>query len=210
VFVWRQGIDTDRFRPRDRSEARRRLGLPGDRPVLAWVGRLVPVKGIDVLLDACARLSDTPFHLALVGDGPLRTALEARARASGLAEKVAFVGARDHSELADWYSAADWTLLPSRSEGLPNVLRESLSCGTPFIASDVGGISEIVGDSGSRLVPAEDPAALAGAIRAAVTGPVPRPALRPESWADSAAVLVEILDELRSRAPVPRVLEAVA
>lgn len=198
AFVWRQGLDTTKFYLRDKVEARRRLGLPDDRPLLVWVGRLVPVKGLDVLLDACGRLrtDGPPFRVMLVGDGPLRPALEAQARTLGLAEVVTFVGARDHTELPDWYAAADWTLLPSRSEGLPNVLRESLACGTPFIASDVGGVSEIVGDSGSRLVPPGDSAAWAAAIRAALAGPAPRPNVRPASWDESAAALVDVLQSV--------------
>src|SRR5688572_18392821 len=191
VFVWRQGLDTARFTPRGRAAARQRLGLPDDRLVFVWVGRLVPVKGLDVLIDACSRLRDLPFRLFLVGDGPLRADLAARVQAAGLADTVKFVGARDHTELPDWYSAADWTLLPSRSEGLPNVLRESLACGTPFIASDVGGVSEIVGDSGSRLVRPGAPAAWADAIRAALAGPAPQPQTRPASWDESADALVD-------------------
>ena len=196
VTVWRQGLDTARFNPRGRADARRRLGLPDDRPVLVWVGRLVPVKGLDVLIEALGRMRDVPLRLALVGDGPLRPVLEARVQAARLTDTVCFVGARDHVELPDWYSAADWTLLPSRSEGLPNVLRESLACGTPFIASDVGGVSEIVGDSGSRLVRPGDVAAWAGAIRAGLAGPAPRPQTRPASWDESAAALVEIMEAL--------------
>jgi glycosyltransferase involved in cell wall biosynthesis len=164
-----------------------------------WVGRLAPEKGLDVLIDACAHLRSggLGFRVFLVGDGPLRPALEARAAAAGLAQTVSFVGPRTHAELPDWYAAADWTLLPSRSEGLPNVLRESLACGTPFIASNVGGVSEIVGDSGSRLVQPDDPAALAGAIRSALaSAPVPRPVIRPADWAESATALVDIVSEL--------------
>ena len=88
----------------------------------------------------------------------------ARSEARGLSTYVTFVGPKTHDELPDWYRAADLTVLPSRSEGLPNVLRESLACGTPFVASDVGGIREIADRSSSLLVSSEDPASLADAI----------------------------------------------
>src|SRR5207244_6384979 len=119
----------------------------------------------DVLLDACAALRHRrPVRLYLVGDGPLRGRLEKAAGALGLADVVSFVGPRLHDELPDWYRAADLTVLPSRSEGLPNVLRESLACGTPFVASRVGGIPDIAEVPAHRLVSPDDPGALADAI----------------------------------------------
>lgn len=200
AFVWRQGIDTARFHPGDRNEARRRLGIAGDRPVLVWVGRMVPVKGLDILLDACGLLRErgTTFRLCLVGDGPLRDSLKARAAALGLDDSVHFSGPCGHDGLGNWYRAADWMVLPSRSEGLPNVLRESLACGTPFIASRVGGVHEIAGEGGNKLVPPENPRALAEAIQSALTeersGTWEGPRLA--SWEESADALVEVLESL--------------
>lgn len=165
-----RGVDTDRFCPGDAGAARHRLGIPADGPVLLWVGRMVPVKGLDVLLAACSRLKDqeVAFRLYLVGDGPLRKALEAETRTRGLAATVSFAGSVLHEDLADWYRAADLTVLPSRSEGVPNVLRESAACGTPFVATRVGGIAEVAEPDRDRLVAPEDPEALAGAIAASL------------------------------------------
>jgi peptidoglycan/xylan/chitin deacetylase (PgdA/CDA1 family)/glycosyltransferase involved in cell wall biosynthesis len=200
VHVWRQGVDTSRFSPGDRGEARRRLGVPADRRVLLWVGRMHPVKGLDVLLDACARLRarNTPFHLYLVGDGQVRGALEAQASGSGLGSAVTFVGEQTHERVPDWYRAADLTVLPSWSEGLPNTLRESLACGTPFVASRVGGIHEIADGPRNRLVPPGEPAALADAIDQGLrerhgfgtAGP------SAQGWEESARSLVGILAPL--------------
>ena len=163
VHVWARGIDTSLFTSGDRLQARRRLGIPVMRPSLVWVGRMVPVKGLDVLLESCALLRDrgVDYHLYLVGDGPLRRQLMARTEAHCLSAHITFVGPKLHEELPDWYRAADLTVLPSRSEGLPNVLRESLACGTPFVASDVGGIHQIADPDSSLLVPSEDPLSLA-------------------------------------------------
>ena len=170
VHVWRQGIDCGRFRPGSRLLARQRVGIPARESALLWVGRMHPVKGLDVLLESLALVQSrgVDCHLYLVGDGPLRRELVSQAEALGITARVRFVGPKLHDELPDWYRAADLTVLPSRSEGLPNVLRESLACGTPFVASNVGGISEIADPGSSLLVPPEDPASLADAIAQAL------------------------------------------
>jgi glycosyltransferase involved in cell wall biosynthesis/peptidoglycan/xylan/chitin deacetylase (PgdA/CDA1 family) len=198
VHTWSQGVDTDRFRPGDRAEARRRLGIPAEGKVLLWVGRMHPVKALDVLLAACARLRDrgAGFRLYLVGDGPLRNSLEADSRSRGLSEVVRFVGSQLHTQLPDWYRAADVTVLPSWSEGLPNVLRESLASGTPFVASNVGGIPEIAQGAPDCLVPPGDPDALAGALARALDRPPACPPSRSLSWARSAEALLDIIRPL--------------
>jgi peptidoglycan/xylan/chitin deacetylase (PgdA/CDA1 family) len=153
VHVVYRGIDAERFSLGDRAEARRRLGLAAEGRVLLWVGRMVPVKGLDVLLEACTllRARGVEFRLYLVGDGPQRPALEAASAARGLTGMITFAGAVAHDRLPDWYRAADLFVLPSHSEGVPNVLREALACGTPFVASQVGGIPELAA-SGANSV----------------------------------------------------------
>jgi teichuronic acid biosynthesis glycosyltransferase TuaC len=198
VHVWHQGIDASRFRPGDRKLARQQLGIPSVGRIMIWVGRMVPVKGLDILLDSCALLRDrgVEYHLYFVGDGPLRADLVARTEARRLAAHVTFTGPKLHDELADWYRAADLTVLPSRSEGLPNVLRESLACGTPFVATNVGGISEIAVSGSSVLVPAEDRSSLADAIEKALSRwgrNEPLISVSVQSWEESANAFVEIM-----------------
>jgi teichuronic acid biosynthesis glycosyltransferase TuaC len=198
VHVWRQGIDRDRFHPGDRLLARQRLGIPDSGHVMVWVGRMVPVKGLDVLLQSCAllRARGVDYRLYLVGDGPLHGDLRARTETQGLAAHVRFVGPKLHDELPDWYRAADLTVLPSRSEGLPNVLRESLACGTPFVASDVGGITEIADPRYSLLAAPENAASLADAITQALARWGGKSRAAPpsfQSWEESANSLVEIM-----------------
>lgn len=212
AHVWRQGVDTDVFFPGDKAAARRRLGLEDAPPVLLWVGRMEPVKGLDVLLTACKLLADelVAFRLCLVGDGGLRRELTSQAEALGVRNRVTFAGAAPPERLGDWYRAADLTVLPSRSEGLPNVLRESVACGTPFVASDVGGIREIAEPPLDRLVPKEDPRALADAIRAALAAANhPARRLTPPSWSDSAERFCDLLAAVR-RTPTPLVPAAVS
>ena len=165
THVFDRGVDPQ-FAPGDRRLARTRRGLPLERNILLWVGRMAPVKGLEVLLQACASLRSRQFdfEVVLIGDGPLRKPLEASCHRLGLSERVRFTGALPHGSLPDWYRAADLTVLPSYSEGNPNVLRESLACGTPYVASRVGGVPEISDDPCNQLVPAGDSAQLAEAI----------------------------------------------
>jgi teichuronic acid biosynthesis glycosyltransferase TuaC len=198
VHVWRQGIDGGRFRPGNRLLARQRVGIPAREKALVWVGRMHPVKGLDVLLESLALVQSrgVECHLYLVGDGPLRGELVAQAEALGISARITFVGPKLHDDLPDWYRAADLTVLPSRSEGLPNVLSESLACGTPFVASNVGGIGEIADPGSSLLVPAENHSSLADAIAQALARWGGRnDSIAPlfPTWDESACSLVRIL-----------------
>jgi glycosyltransferase involved in cell wall biosynthesis len=204
VHLWERGVDAC-FVPGDRTEARRRLGVDLVGKLLVWVGRLVPVKGLETLFSACqiALERGEHFRVHLVGDGPLRRRLEADRDARGLREMIVFEGTRDHDHLPDWFRAADLTVLPSWSEGLPNVLRESRACNTPFVASRVGGIPEIAGRS-DRLFEPGDALALADAICESLSELACRPDRvepgRPLSWSESAAALVDILRPLMPEA----------
>jgi glycosyltransferase involved in cell wall biosynthesis len=206
VHVVNQGVDADRFHPGDRAAARRKLGLPDEGPLLLWVGRMAPLKGLEVLVAAAALLRDwgVAFHLHLVGDGPARAAVAADVAARGLAGRVSFAGVRTHDELPDWYRAADLTVLSSHSEGIPNVLRESLACGTPYVSTDVGGVRELSADPTVRLVPPKDPAAFADAVAAGLRDAAAgrRPANESHSWDEAAASLTAVLAPL-VRTPVP-------
>jgi teichuronic acid biosynthesis glycosyltransferase TuaC len=204
VVLWTRGIDPSLFSPGDRGEARRRLAIAPSPPCLVWIGRMVPVKGLDVLIESCAKLRarNVDYQLYLVGDGPSRRELMAKSDSHGLSDQIRFVGQKLQTDLPDWYRAANLTVLPSRSEGLPNVLRESLACGTPFVASDVGGIKEIAHPDHSLLVPPEDPDALALAIEHALSRwgtEQARVHQSFQSWDDSATSLIQILQPLVTR-----------
>jgi teichuronic acid biosynthesis glycosyltransferase TuaC len=163
VVAFERGVDRDTFNPGSPPAARERLGLPCDRPIMIWVGRMVPVKGLDVLLASWPAVARHPARplLILIGDGDQRSSLERQAAEFG--DTVRFVGNLAHNALPDWYRAADCVVLPSRSEGVPNVLLEGLACGTPFVASAVGSVTELT-DLDSAAVPAEDVAALTAAL----------------------------------------------
>lgn len=195
IHVGYRGVDTQTFCPGEQAAARRQLGIDPSTRALLWVGRMVPVKGLNVLLDACAELrrGGSDFTLYLVGDGPLRGALESQAVRVGVAQCVKFVGAVAHHDLPVWFRAADATVLSSLSEGVPNVLRESLACGTPFVASRVGGVHEIADAPGNILVEPGDAGQLADALRRmlASAGQGLRVSAPQKSWDESAAALTD-------------------
>lgn len=145
-----------------RSRARATLGLPDDTPVLGSVANFTPKKDQRTLLEAMTKL-DPAVQLVLIGDGPLRGELERAAVELGVADRVRFLGVRD--DVADLLPAFDLFVLPSLHEGLSVALIEALAAGVPCVASDVGGIPEIVADGDvGRLVPPGDPPRLAEAI----------------------------------------------
>jgi glycosyltransferase involved in cell wall biosynthesis len=196
IEVFSRGVDRQVFSPGDRQAARIELGLPHDRPLLLWVGRMVPVKGLDVLFAAMHESSLAKLRplLLLIGDGPEREQLEREALKLSH-DSVRFIGKVPHHSLADWYRAADLMVLPSRSEGMPNVLLESLACGTGFVASHVGSIAELSSDPERELVPPGNAVALASRLVARLAEPGSRPDLAGNipDVADSAAAMAKIL-----------------
>lgn len=209
-----QGIDAERFNTdKTREQCRRDLGLDADVRHLLWVGRMVPIKALPVLLDAASVLREQGlrFRLHLLGDGPDRPRLERQSEALRLSDFVQFHGAVGHDTLADWYRAADLTVLSSISEGLPNVLRESLACGTPFVTTAVGSVREIADPSYSVMVPVNDSAALALGLQTALAPEYRENAARyrARTWQECAAETATLLSELsagpgRGRSGIPR------
>jgi glycosyltransferase involved in cell wall biosynthesis len=181
VWVVPNGVDLNKFRLMERQEAKRQLGLDDDKRYLLYVGRLVAVKGLDLLLDAFAQLvqNQRDVELVLVGDGAERLVLAQRATTLGIRDKVHFVGAQPHERIVLWMNAGDVFCLPSHKEGLPTVLLESLACGTPVVATFVGGIPEVVADGQvGRLVHSRDPREMAVCIEEVLETPWDRQQLR--------------------------------
>ena len=161
------GVPTARLRAAapTRAAARARLGLPADAFVIAGVGRLVPIKGFDLLVDALPAIAaQVPSARALlIGDGEERAALEARAAALGVGERLSITGAV--TDVEGVLAAADVLAAPSRNEGMGRVLVEAMAIGLPVVGTTVGGIPDVIidGECG-RLVAADDAAALAAAL----------------------------------------------
>ncbi len=145
-----------------RAAQRRAWGVPDGAFAVGLVARLSPVKNHGLLLEAAARL-DGKFHVVLVGDGPSRAALEARARELGLADRVHFAGEVVSSRNQHQYF--DASVLCSTSEGFPNSLIEAMAVARPVVATPVGGVKDALVDGvNGLLVPLDDPAPLAGAL----------------------------------------------
>jgi glycosyltransferase involved in cell wall biosynthesis len=152
-----------------RDTARRALGLSPEETAVGWVGRMIPVKGADILLRALAELGGPQATAILIGDGSERQRLESLSGQLGLGTRVRFTGGIEGG--ARFLPAFDAFVLSSRSEGTPIVLFEAMAAGVPIVASRVGGIPDVVHDDEAVLVPPEDTAALAGALRRVLQAP---------------------------------------
>ncbi len=142
ITVLRNGVDLVTFQPpKDRSALHQEFRL-GEAKMLLSVGGLIPLKGHDLIIRALAGLPG--FQLLIAGEGPQKSALSRLAASVGVQERVEFLGVIGHEKLADYYGAVDATVLASSREGWPNVLLESMACGTPVVATAVGGIPEII------------------------------------------------------------------
>jgi teichuronic acid biosynthesis glycosyltransferase TuaC len=162
VRVLRNGVDLEAFHAGDRDAARLKLGL--GRPTLLSVAGLVELKGHDLMIEALTLLPD--HLLLLAGEGPERSRLERLAARLSVTDRVRFLGLVPHRELASIYSAADALLLASSREGWPNVLLESMACGTPVAATAVGGVPEVVTQpEAGVLISQRTPAGIAAAVR---------------------------------------------
>jgi D-inositol-3-phosphate glycosyltransferase len=187
------GVDTDLFRPGRVTDARRELGLPPG-PLLLYVGRIAPIKGLETLLEAVAtlRAAGHPVRLLVIGGDADEAADGHEAYVRGLAcrrelcEAVTFLGSQPQPALRAYYVAADATVMPSYYESFGMVALEAMACGSPVIASRVGGLATTVRDGVTGvLVPDGDVAALARGIETVLSDPARRRALGAEGvrWA---------------------------
>ena len=171
IRVIPNGIDADRFRPMDRRAAREKLGLPVEGLCVVAVGNLIPAKGQNLLIAALGKLAaQRPLlKLFLIGDGPQKAALVEQVKVLGLNERVLLIDTRPHDELPLWFNAADLSCLASHREGLPNVVLESLACGTPVLATRVGGIPEVLTSPDLGILTEPDAARITAAMEEALT-----------------------------------------
>jgi len=155
ISVIGNGVDVEKFFSVPREEARKKMKLP-DKLVILSIGHLTPNKGFDLLIKAVRNLyaeaNGKDLYLAIVGEGRYRKELERLISSLGLNEYVRLAGEAPHKDLHNWYSVADIFCLVSEDEGWPNVVLESLACGTPVVATPVGGIPEIIRSDGIGLL----------------------------------------------------------
>lgn len=154
--------------PLDRASARRLLNLPADGLIAGWIGRVSREKGVDVFIEALSSLGDRVIRAAILGDGPERVSQEARAEALAPAR---FQWLGSIPDAARYFAAFDVFVMSSRAEGLPMVLLEAMAARVPIVTTRVGGIPDLLSPAEAMLVPPDDPAALAAAIRATIDDP---------------------------------------
>jgi teichuronic acid biosynthesis glycosyltransferase TuaC len=166
VEVITNGIDDDRFKPLAKDDARSLLGVPRDAQIVVSVASLLPAKGLQYLIPAIGRLQPDfkDLRLYIIGEGVFRSKLETLVRTLRLDHKVFLVGSKSNDDLRLWFSASDTTCLPSSREGSPNVILESLACGTPVVATPVGGIPEIIVSEELGILTEQSVPALAASI----------------------------------------------
>jgi glycosyltransferase involved in cell wall biosynthesis len=167
IQVISNGVDVKKFAPLAKEQQRAALGLPQDAKILLYVSRLDQAKGLSYLLMAVQSVlrDEGNCLLVLLGEGPYRARLDQECAELGLENNVRFAGWRPHDEVAQWMGACDLVVQPSLHEGSPLPVYEALACGRPMIASQVGGIPElIISEDYGLLVPPADVAALSKAL----------------------------------------------
>ncbi len=207
IRVIPNGVDVGRFTVGEQAESRRACGLPVDRTVLLTVAAIYAWKGQHQVLETLPALREHYPNLLYVMVGATRAeepsyvpALRRRVAELGLEDHVRFAGPQPHADLGQWFNAANLSVLASRSEGCPNVLLESLACGVPVVATEVGGVPEIIRSGlDGLLAPYGDLPALRAALETALALPWDREALarraREFDWADAVEQALEELHQ---------------
>jgi D-inositol-3-phosphate glycosyltransferase len=214
VEVLPPGVDHGVFSPGSKQAARAALGHPGER-VLLFVGRIQPLKGLDLAVRALAEMEDAT--LWVVGgpsgpDGPSEVAkVRTLAEELGVEERLVFLQPKPHHQLADYYRAADVCVVPSRTESFGLVALEAAACGTPVVASAVGGLRSIVEDGRTGfLVEDRDPLEWATPVALLLDDPELAAAMGAQaaarsgrwSWCITAARLRRLCGDLVERTPL--------
>jgi D-inositol-3-phosphate glycosyltransferase len=180
LVVLSPGVDIGRFYPIPADEAKEYIGVPPCGRMLLFVGRIEPLKGLDVLIEAIGIMhqnvvyKDNPFCLAIIGGEPDEDSEKANIEMSrikalteqyGLSDLVTFLGKRDQDSLPYYYSAAEAVVVPSQYESFGMVALEAMACGTPVVASQIGGLAYLVQDGVTGyMVPVDEPAQLANRL----------------------------------------------
>jgi teichuronic acid biosynthesis glycosyltransferase TuaC len=195
------GCDTGAFHVGDRLDARQKLLIDPVAQAVVYIGRMDVKKGLRELVEAAALLRPqrSNLHVYLVGDGPDRHLIDSAIQARNATSYIHALPGCAFDDVALWMTASDLVTLPSYMEGCPNVILEALACGRPVVATNVGGIPEIMSDECGQLVPPREPAALACALAAVLDTAWDAAAIsahESRSWSAVAAELMEIFESL--------------
>lgn len=223
VTIIPPGVDVHHFYPRSMTEAKARIGVPPEMQMLLFVGRIEPLKGLETLFRAVALLRARgvcdcqKMCLSIIGGDPSDTPvirntemerLKALREELGIADLVTFLGAQDQDALPDYYAAAEAVIMPSHYESFGMVALEAMACGTPVIASEVGGLAFLIKDGETGFhVPDRDPEVLAERICEIITNPLVRVEMgenaaryaQAYAWEVIARRLVEVYEKEKTR-----------
>lgn len=224
ITVIPPGVDTSHFYPIPIDEARAYLNLPQEECMLLYVGRIEPLKGVDTLIRAIAEvhhkglLERCPHYLAVIGGDPEESSqvvgsemarLQSLCRELGIDNLVIFLGKRSQDTLPYYYAAAQVVIVPSHYESFGMVALEAMACGTPVVASQVGGLAYLVQDGlTGYVVPDGDPQALAGRLAELIRNPALRRQLGQNAtayaqgyaWEKIAPRILELYEEVLKKA----------
>ncbi|HEY4009390.1 MAG TPA: glycosyltransferase, partial [Acidobacteriaceae bacterium] len=200
------GCDPAAFHVRDRAEARRRLNLDLNAATVVYIGRTDVRKGLRELVEAAVKVrSQRPdLQVYMVGAGPDRPQIEQAIQAAAAASYIHPMPPCAPDDVAVWMAAADLVTLPSYMEGCPNVVLEALASGRPVVATNVGGIPELMSDQCGRLIPPRDAAALAAALEAVLAAPWDANAISAHwsrSWSIVAGELLNVFESVVAGRP---------
>ena len=214
------GVDISHFYPIPADEAKCAIGVPDTDRMLLFVGRIEPLKGVDTLIRAIARMRQAgvtfehPHYLAVIGGDPNASTqdmnsemarLQDLSRELGLEDLVLFLGKREQSSLPYYYSAAEVLIMPSHYESFGMVALEAMACGTPVVASQVGGLAFLIQDGVTGyVVPGGDPVALSERLTELISQPALRQKLgdqafayaRDYAWENIAARIIDLYNEV--------------
>ena len=218
VTVVPNGVDKHKFFPLPKLEARKSLGLPTEGAIVLFVGNLTENKGCGLIMRAIKILHERGLSqnltFVIVGKGPVRAELDRLVTSLMLIPHVRFVGDVPHHQLASWYSAADVLCLASEKEGWPNVLMESIACGTPVLATAVGGIPEIVSSENVGLLTARNEHAIAHGVVRVLSRKWDRNLMAEykdqHSWERTAVAISEVFQNLCGHTSVEACVPALA
>lgn len=208
IEVITNGVDKNLFKQMDKMYCRKSLGLESDKKIILFIGHLVPVKGVDCLIDAfsCISKKCENSSLVIVGDGALKHEMLRKINTLGLKDRIKLISSTPHDKIPLWINSCDVLCLPSLNEGCPNVVLEALACGRPVVATNVGGIPDIIDtpDLGI-LVPPKNPEKLAAALETALNKhwdlKRANEKISSYSWSMNAEKLLEIIKVALHNAP---------
>jgi glycosyltransferase involved in cell wall biosynthesis len=218
VSVIPNGVDIKKFFRSPSHEAREILGLPSRHRIVLSVGALIPRKGHDYTIRAVKLLIEKRQYsdslLVLAGSGPERNDLELLVRSLGLEEHVWFVGEIPHQQLRLWYSAADLCCLSSEREGWPNVILESLACGTPVVATGIWGVPEIIESDSFGLLTKRDDQEIATTLHRALSMAWSRETIiefaRQKTWNRAAEAVQSVFESVLKVPPPAQIADGTA